>query len=290
MSQRDEIERYQQSLQRKEEEILFLKEELLKAAHQIERFAERAEAQARLSAKLLQLLVPVEIPRIGGYEISSKYVAATRGSEYLELMQYKEKSHFGVLLSHCQGTGLSALFIACLLKFSPQLESAKRVSPAAFIDQLTQELKSSLSDEARLHFLYGIMNRAASILSLSCLGDFLLLKRQATGEIQRLEINHSAFELSKPSSAPQIDIPFSVGESLCFLSPGFLQAFAFTKLSEAGDFFCQKLKKLDWQDLHQVRNEFFVLQKQSLSGKSSDFDASVLVLRNQDRGLKLAST
>jgi len=164
-------------LQKKEEEIIFLKDELLKAAHQMERFAERTEEQGRISASLLKLLSPTEFPQIPGYQISSKFSASFKGSEYMELVNYKEKTHFGILMSHCEGAGLSALFLACLLKMSPEMDSARRLGSFEFVQKISKELQESLDEKAKLSIFYAMMNRTSSELNVTSFGNYLLLKR-----------------------------------------------------------------------------------------------------------------
>ncbi|MAF89671.1 MAG: hypothetical protein VX583_08220 [Bdellovibrionota bacterium] len=276
-------------LQKKEEEIIFLKDELLKAAHQMERFAERTEEQGRISASLLKLLSPTEFPQIPGYQISSKFSASFKGSEYMELVNYKEKTHFGILMSHCEGAGLSALFLACLLKMSPEMDSARRLGSYEFVQKISKELQESLDEKAKLSIFYAMMNRTSSELNVTSFGNYLLLKRDKEENLSLVSEFNPEISSQTILEENRQPIGLAMEEHLVVLSPGFLKAFTFSSQNSAADFFKDKLKKLDWSDLNQVRNEFFVLQSEALNGKKSDYDACVLVMQNQDRSLKLAS-
>ncbi|MEC9282587.1 MAG: hypothetical protein VX642_07735 [Bdellovibrionota bacterium] len=276
-------------LQKKEEEIIFLKDELLKAAHQMERFAERTEEQGRISTSLLKLLSPTELPQIPGYQISSKFSASFKGSEYMELVNYKEKTHFGILMSHCEGAGLSALFLACLLKMSPEMDSARRLGSFEFVQKISKELQESLDEKAKLSIFYAMMNRTSSELNVTSYGNYLLLKRDKEENISLASQCNSEITQQTVLEENRNPVPLAMEEHLVVLSPGFLKAFHFQSQDTAANFFESKLKKLDWSDLNQIRNEFFVLQSEALNGKKSDFDACVLVMQNQDRSLKLAS-
>ena len=45
-----------------------------------------------------------------------------------------------------------------------------------------------------------------------------------------------------------------------------------------------------WQDdLNQMRNELFVIQKRHLKEQKTEYDASVMLFTNKDRSLKLAT-
>ena len=289
MYEKYDVDELKELLKNRDEEIIFLKDELLKAAHQMERFAERSEEQARISSALLKLLSPTELANVPGYNISSKFVAALKGSEYMEVMNYKEKSHFGVLMTHAEGAGLSALFLACLLKFSPQMESVKKLGSFELVKQIADELQPGLKEDGKMSILYGIMNRSKNQMTICSYGNFLCLKRSNSGQIALSSEMHSEIKSDTTLKSSEYLIDLEVEESLVFLSPGFLKAFDFASQDSTYHFFSDKMKNVDWSDLNQVRNEFFILQKDRLAAKSSAYDSCVLVMQNQDRGLKLAT-
>lgn len=273
----------------RDKEVLFLKEELLQSAHQLERIAERVEQQNQASAKLLKLLSPTELPNIPGFSISSKFKAARKGSEYLELLNYKEKNRFGILMSHMEGPGLSALFLAALLKFSPELQSSKKWEPKSFIANLWEDLKEHVSEEHRVSVLYGYFDRAADELQLCCYGPFGILLRETSGKIRIESPLHEEIISSTKKISYQDRYALSLNESLIFLSPGYLKSFDKLEPTAAMNLVAKHLEDVWQDDLNQMRNELFVIQKRHLKEQKTEYDASVMLFTNKDRSLKLAT-
>jgi sigma-B regulation protein RsbU (phosphoserine phosphatase) len=289
MRDNDNLEDLRARLEAKEQEVVFLKDELLKAAHQIERFAERMENQNQISANLLKILSPTELPNIPGFEISSKFVASIKGSEYLEILNFSEKNRFGVLMSHADGPGLSALFLACLLKFSPQIQSSRKWAPKTFVQKLAEELMPHFEADHSASILYGYFDRASSELHFTARGDFGILIRDTSGKIHLASPHHSAINKETQNWDSQDKLPLALDECMVFISPGFLKSMDGEQATAKLNKIIPELEKLDWKDLNQVRNELFVLQKQYAGSDTAKYDASVIVMKNKDRSLKLAS-
>lgn len=273
----------------RDKEVLFLKDELLKAAHQIERFAERMEEQNTVSSKLLKLLSPTKLPNIPGFELSSKFVASLKGSEYMEVLNYLEKNRFGILMSHAEGPGLSALFLASLLKFSPQIDSSRKWEPKVFVENLAKELIQSFEEGHKASILYGYFDRSTNNLKYTAFGDFGFIVRDTKGEMRIVSPHHKQIDKTNELWNVQDELPIELEETLLVLSPGYLKAFLGETPISAMNKIIPELEKREWSDLNQIRNELFVIQKQYSGENRPVYDASVIVLQNQDRSLKLAS-
>ncbi|MFK8138347.1 MAG: SpoIIE family protein phosphatase [Bdellovibrionales bacterium] len=274
-------EELREALEAKDQEILFLKEQILKAAHKAEFLSEKMERQLGVSKKLLDVLSPTELPRITGYKFSSKYIASSgRGGDYMEIMNFKEQYGFGILLANFKGAGLSALFLACLLKFGTQISSIRN-EPDKVFRMLADELSPGLKAEEKTDLVYATVDKRKSKMEYCSSGS---------SEIFYYRDNslHSVSANSSPITDGDVEIKKSSlslekDDVVLLLSPGILglDGFNSSKIEEILNEF------LD-EDLNVVRNEIIFYQKSLLNGQKPEADSSIILFQHQDRSLKLA--
>ena len=295
MTELKRIKELELLLASKNEELLAAQEDIQRANAKIEQVIDRLSKEIFYAQQVYNLLVPTELPKIPGFEFSSKFIASPHsGGDYYEIIENHEKLRFGILLASASGYTMSALFLGVLLKLSAQLSSRKSLLPSDFIQELSKDLKQSISEIDHLSIFYGIVDRRANELHYVSYGDIYASHwQQDEKALSILAAQGPSIDkkwLAGSDTIKQNTISLNPQDRLIVCSKG-----VYKSQNHMGEDFAHKnIDKIIYsyadQSIHELRNEILFQAEHHRQKQDALSDQSILIMDVKDRVIKLAKS
>jgi phosphoserine phosphatase RsbU/P len=242
------------------------------------------------AVKLQKKLVPTEMPRIKGFEFSSKFSPGHRtGGDYFDIFEHDDKWKFGIFISSCSGYTVSSALMGILIKYSTQVEAKKGLKADEFLQMMATELLPGFKEKDRASFFYASIDRKTLKLDYSSAG-LISAYRQAVGRDSLEYLKPLVPELSQGQN-PQFTIQsvsLEPQDRLVFFSPGLVaaqnskgEAWGVERLIEAWRNSSQKT-------VHEIRNEILYQQQKFTGLTEFERDQSLIIVEVQEKIIKLA--
>ncbi len=288
----EKIKDLEKQLAKKSCEIDEYKRNVLSIDKDLKGILERVQEDLQSVRQLQRQLVPIELPRIPDFEISSKFIGSLiSGGDYFDIFELSDKMKFGILLSSASGHGTSALVLSILLKMTSQFhQSQSSLSPLDMAQVMIDTMSAQMKPKDTVDFFYGVIDRRTFDLTYVQLGDIFCFHYKAdtltlTDLISQAPPFNKDFEsrLLKEHS-----ISLDPNDIIVLCSKGISLA----ENTEGEGFGKERIKEIIVQNsqrtVHDVRNEIVFQMKRYTGKKDPDRDVTVLVAEVKDRVLRLA--
>lgn len=287
-----------QKIRQLEEQLAFKQNELLQYKTQIQQVNQKLEvligqmtSDQKAIHKIQKVLSPTELPRIQGFEFSTKFIPGQQfGGDYFDIFELEDKLSFGILMASCTGYSVSALLLSVLLKVSSQIEARKGTDPHKVIQLLAAEILPSLKGKDEAHLFYGIVDRRTFQLRYAMAGQLFFGFLRAN---DKLVVN----EGSNPALGENFRVPtqdsvleLQSKDRLILCTQGIVKS----QNLEGEEYGLEKLKKSllssGKSGLHEMRNEILFQLERFTKTSEPRRDLTVIVTEVQDRILKLTKS
>ncbi len=266
-------------------------EKLLRQANdKLLQLASEISSDLDWAIKLQKKLVPTELPRIKGFEFSSKFIPGSKfGGDYFDIFEHDDKWKFGIFLSSCSGYTVSSALMGLLIKYSTQIEAKKGMKPHEFLQTMADELLPSFKEKDKASFFYATVDRKTLKLDYSSSGLISAYRQTA---------NRTSLDFLNPI-VPELSLGFKSQFTTSSLS---LEPQDRLLLSSPSLVASQNLRGEPWgpermidawrssanKSIHEVRNEILYQQKNFLNDAEIERDQSLIIIEVQQKIIKLA--
>ncbi len=266
-------------------------EKLLKQANdKLLQLAGEISTDLEWAIKLQKKIVPTEMPRIKGFEFSSKFSPGSRfGGDYFDIFEHNDKWKFGIFLSSCSGYTVSSALMGLLIKYSTQVEAKRGMKPHEFLQVMSSELLPSFKDKDKASFFYATVDRKTLKLEYSSAG-MISVYRQEVGADSVDYLNPVVPELSLgfKSNFTSNTISMEPQDRLLFSTPGLVTAANEKNEPWGVERMIEAWKSSSKKSVHEIRNEILFQQQNFLKGNLPERDQSLIIVEVQEKIIKLA--
>lgn len=285
----EEVQRLKKMVQNLEAELKAKNFEVITYRSEMQKFSQKLDAvMAKVStdtqalAQIQKALIPTEIPKIPGVEVSRKFVFGSKsGGDYFDIFEHEDKFRFGILLASSSGYAMSALFLSLILKVSHMLEAKKGNPPEKVLQLMAEELKPLAGPKDQTNVFYGVVDRRDYSLKFCSAGRIEAFYMNSSKMVQRLKADHGPLghDFSGKLSCAQIELESH--SRLCLMTDGLYDVLGADVIVKA---MADNMKS----GVHELRNEL-LFQAQRISGLAEpERDQTVIVLETKDQVIKLA--
>jgi len=285
----EEIQRLKKMVQSLEAELKARNFEVITYRSEMQKFSQKLDAlmakvatDTQALAQIQKALIPAELPKIPGVEISRKFVFGSKsGGDYFDIFEHEDKFRFGILLASSSGYAMSALFLSLILKVSHMLEAKKGNPPEKVLQLMAEELKPLAGPKDQTNVFYGVVNRRDYSLKFCSAGRIEAFYMNSSKMVQRLKADHGplSHEFAGNLSCAQIELESQ--SRLCLVTDGLYDVLGADVIVKA---MTDNMKS----GVHELRNEL-LFQAQRISGLAEpERDQTVIVLETKDQVIKLA--
>ena len=266
-------------------------ERLLKQANdKLLQLAGDLAADLSWAVKLQKKLVPTELPRIKGFEFSSKFSPGVSfGGDYFDIFEHEDKWKFGIFISSCSGYTVSSALMGILIKYSTQVEARKGLSPKDFLQAMATELLPGFKEKDRANFFYAAVDRKTLTLEY-CSAGMISAYRQSYGKDSLEYLKPLVPELSAgnlPQFSNQI-VKLEPKDRLLFFSPGLIAAQNNKGEAWSTERLLEAWRAANQKGVHELRNEILFQQQKFTGTQEVERDQSLIVVEVQEKIIKLA--
>jgi sigma-B regulation protein RsbU (phosphoserine phosphatase) len=266
-------------------------EKLLRQANdKLLQLASEISSDLDWAIKLQKKLVPTEMPRIKGFEFSSKFIPGSRfGGDYFDIFEHDDKWKFGIFLSSCSGYTVSSSLMGLLIKYSTQIEAKKGMKPHEFLQTMAGELLPSFKEKDKASFFYATVDRKTLKLEYSSSG-LISVYRQTAGRQSIDYLNPIVPELSQgfKSNFSTVSVSLEPQDRLLLCSPSLVASQNLKGEAWGSERLLDAWRSSASKSIHEVRNEILYQQTNFLAGSDFERDQSLIVIEVQEKIIKLA--
>lgn len=277
-------------LQKKTEELDHYRAEIGESNKQLEKIITQINHEVQMAAQIQKILSPTEIPRIQGFDFSTKFLPGTKsGGDYFDIFEHEDKMKFGIVVSSCSGYTMSALFLSILIKMSSRVEARKGLDPHQMVSMIAKEMIPQMQAKDQVSLFYGIVDKRSYELkycSVGSIGAYL----QVYGQDALVEFDANGPVLTKDfnSEPKSLSVQLNPRDRWVICSEGLVrepnaqnQAYGLERLKES-------IRSAPKQGVHELRNEI-LYQIEKYSGRVDPMrDCTVIAVEVKDRVIKLA--
>ena len=276
------IQNLQSELRAKNLEVITYRSELQKFSQKLDSLMAKVSNDSQMLAKVQKALIPTEIPRIPGFEISRKFVFGSQsGGDYFDIFEHEDKFRFGVLVASSSGYAMSALFLSLILKVSHMLEAKKGNPPEKVLQHMADELKSLAGSQDETNAFYAVIDRRDYSFKFCSAGKIEGFYMTGNKLVQRLKSEIGPFRQNFSSQLSSAQIALEPKSRVCIVTDGLLDILG-------ADGIVKAMKDNMKSGVHDLRNEL-LFQAQRISGLEEPLrDQTVVVIEAKDQVIKLA--
>jgi len=206
------------------EDIDFFRSVAEQIAVGIDRIRMQAEeADYEQAREIQQTLLPREMPRVAGIDVSGVWQPArTMGGDYYDLLPLQE-SELAVCIGDVAGKGMPAALLMSGLQAAVRASASN--SPRDLCERVRRVVVSSLSGGRFVTFFYATVDTANMRLRWCNAGHNAPILARADGSIVRLEEGGPAFSrLLKSDRYEERELPLHAGDRLVLFTDGVSEA------------------------------------------------------------------
>jgi len=191
---------------------------------------EKIELDMILSEKLQRSLLPQSLPDLPGIEIATAYIPMFEvGGDFFDFMYSQKKkmeNSFGLLLTDASGHGVSAAFIATMLKMSFQNRDVYRKSHSP--GKVFSKLNNSLFNKTAGNFVTGVyayfdLNKMKMIISSAGHEPVYRINRKS-GNIEKIKPAGTVLGLFPTPWYEELEIDIVSNDRFLFYTDGLVEA------------------------------------------------------------------
>jgi len=276
------IQNLEAELKSKNLEVITYRSEMQKFSQKLDSLMGKVSTDTQALAQIQKTLIPTEMPKIPGVEISRKFVFGSKsGGDYFDIFEHEDKFRFGILVASSSGYAMSALFLSLILKVSHMLEAKKGNPPEKVLQHMAQELKPLAGPQDLTNVFYGVVDRRDYSLRFCSAGRIEAFYMSANKTVQRLKAEHGPLSQGFTGQLNCAQIELEPKSRLCLVTDGLFDVLGADVIVKA---MADNMKS----GVHDLRNEL-LFQAQRISGlEEPERDQTVVVVETKDQVIKLA--
>lgn len=275
------IQSLEAELKSKNFEVITYRSELQKISQKLDLLMSRVSHDTQLLVKMQKTLIPTEVPRIPGFEISRKFVYGSQsGGDYFDIFEHADKFRFGILVASSSGYAMSALFLSLILKVSHILEAKKGNSPEKVLQQMADELKSIAGPTDYTNAFYAVVDRRDYSFKFCNAGQIGAFHMTNSKTVQRLTSEFGPFDQKFSAHLGSAQLELEAKSRVCLVTEGLLNILGADRIVQA-------MTDTHKAGVHELRNEL-LFQAERLTGGEPERDQTVVVIEAKDQVIKLA--
>lgn len=188
---------------------------------ELDRRNRQMERELDLAKIAQEKLLPEDLPSIKGLDIAVKYVPNDKLSGDLYDIMTMSNDFIGMLVADVTGHGISAAFIATMLKMMFTTYGDDIVSPNWVLETINTQLSGLIPDGKFISIFYGIYNSNEKEFSYASGGHPpAFLFRPETGEIERLKAKGSILGIFEGIKFQGLSIKLKKGDKVLLYTDG----------------------------------------------------------------------
>lgn len=280
------------------EQQLFLKEnqlqsyrlQLTKTNNQLEKMIFQVNQELKIANQIQKFLSPTELPRISGFEFSSKFVPGSKkGGDYFDIFEHDDRMRFGLLLASSSGYAMSALLLSVLMKMSSRIESRRGLPPHETLTQIHTDMIPQLGDEDRASLFYGLVDKRTYELHYTLVGNISgFCQTQGKESLEILETQGVPLSKNSNTQLRTCVLTLNSKDRLILCSDGIIQALSPEGEPWGTSRLVEAIRAVPRNGVHEIRNEILFRLEKFTGSTESTRDLTVLVMEAKDRIIKLA--
>lgn len=276
------IQNLEAELKAKNLEVITYRSEMQKFSQKLDALMSKISNDTQTLVQIQKALIPTELPKIPGVEISRKFVFGSKsGGDYFDIFEHEDKFRFGILVASSSGYAMSALFLSLILKVSHMLEARKGNPPHQVLQHMAEELKPLAGPQDQTNVFYGVVDRRDYSFKFCSAGKIEAFYMAPNKTVQRLKSEYGSMghDFSGQLSSAQIEL--EPKSRLCIVTDGLFDVLRADVIVKA---MADNMKS----GVHELRNEL-LFQAQRISGlEEPERDQTVIVVETKDQVIKLA--
>ncbi len=269
-------------LNQKNSEIMTYRQELLKFSHRLDVLMSQISSDMSILNHVQKTLVPTEVPKIPGFEISRKFVYGSQfGGDYFDIFEHADKMKFGMLVASSSGYAMSALFLSLILKVSHVLEAKKGNSPDKILQQIADEIKKLATPIDQTSAFYAVVDRRDFSLQFCSAGSINGYYQAPQKPIQVLKSTNSALSQQFSEKLSLASIELEPKSRICVVTDGLAEVLGV-------DLIAKIMADNAKNGVHELRNELLFQAQRKSNLEEPLRDQTVVITEVKDRVIKLA--
>lgn len=286
----EKIKDLEVKLQHKELEVQRYRLQIKEMNTRVESMIEQMSYELKMAHKVQEILSPIKLPLIGGFEFSSKFVPGARfGGDYFDIFEHEDKMKFGIIVASASGYAMSALLLSVLIKVSTQIEARKGLQPHQLISILSDEMKSSCSENDHASIFYGVVDKRDDTLNYCSVGYVdSYLQKQGVESLEYLESCNGPIGKESVKSLSTMKVSLQVGDRLILGTEGLAKSMNAQKQYWGSEGVREAIHSAPSRGVHELRNEILFQNSQFLGGQPPLRDQTAVVMEMKDKVVKLS--
>lgn len=287
---KEKVKDLEEQLQKKTDELDRYRLEINQTNKQLERIIEQINHEVQMAAQIQKILSPTEIPRIQGFDFSTKYMPGSQfGGDYFDIFEHEDKMKFGIVLSSCSGYTMSALFLSILIKISSKVEARRGLEPHQMLSLIAKEMIPQMQAKDQVSLFYGIVDKRSYEFKYSSVGN-IQAYLQVFGQDSLTTLEASGPRLTKDfNTEPHaLAVQLNPRDRWVLCSDGIISETNSQNQMYGADRLKESICSAPKQGVHEMRNEI-LYQVEKFTGRVDPLrDNTVIAVEVKDRVIKLA--
>lgn len=269
-------------LKKKDSEIIVYRQELVKISQKLDILMSQIADDVKMMSQVHKSIVPTEIPKIPGFEISRKFFYGSKsGGDYFDIFEHENKLKFGILVASSSGYAMSALFLSLIMKISHALEARKGSSPDNILQQIAEEVKKTAAPHDTTSAFYGVIDRRDFTMQFCSAGKMDGYYLAPQKPVQILKSTNSAFGQQFSEKLTLASIELEPKSKICILTEGLSEVLGAEGIVKI-------MTDNAKNGVHDLRNELLFQAQRKSNLEEPLRDQTVIVIEVKNQVIKLA--
>lgn len=237
--------------------------------------------EIKLSQKIQNILSPVKLPQIIGFEFSTKYIPGSKfGGDYFDIFELEDRYRFGFIVASSSGYAMSSLLLSILIKNTFQIQAKKGLSPKKFLEMIHKEINEQATEKDSTSLFYGLVDRRDHSLVYCSVGymDAYIL-RSNNSELDYLESCASPMMKGAESIFSEVRTVLNQNDRLIIATEGLAHSQNGSGQHWGADQLRDSIRMAPDLGVHELRNEILFCNKQFLGNDLASRDQTVFVMK-----------
>ena len=279
---KERIAELEEELRKKDSELITYRKELVDVSRKLDGLMGQILNDIKILNLVQKQIVPTEIPKIAGVEISKKFVYGdVVGGDYFDIFEHNDKFKFGLLVASSSGYSMSALFMSLMLKMTHVIEAKKGVSPESILQNIAKELKDLAGPTEFSSAFYGVIDRRDFSLTFCSVGDVSGFYLDDKSTLHILKSKNKPISQGYSEKLTQIQLDLAPKSKLCILTEGITSILGYEKISKI-------IQQNSKNTVHELRNDLLFEAQKITKRETPERDQTGIVLAAKERVIKLA--
>lgn len=285
---KERIQDLEEELTFKNAEVLRYRQELFKVNQSLEKLTQQISQEIRISTILQKILSPTELPKMKGFEFSTKYVPGTKfGGDYFDIFEHDNKLKFGIIMASASGYTMSALLLSVIIKISSRMESRRALDPSQVLHNLATEVMPYIQNSDYASIFYAVVDRSTMQMTYSQAGQISSFIQQGGRSALRALNSTNAIQLNTQIEPVDETIDLAAHDRLILCSEGIVKAPTVNGDNVGTQGLLRLLQDTQRLSVHELRNEV-LYQLEKLSGLQEPLrDQTLIVMEAKENVSKL---